>query len=339
MPARAHLVRVVLAGLVGLGASMAELGCSIATLAERGRVRRVERRLARGANPDRRDRDGEAALHHAVRNDDVAMTRVLVDAGANVDERGPGGCVPLWLVEDPTIAELLLDAGASIDVPCGMTDTTPLVWALTSGKIEVAQVLLRHGAASLRINEHGETAFELALHSRDPEVITLVLRRLGAGNPPVGPARGTTILHHAAARGDVAELRSSLVNSDPDHGDYVGCTPLAYAAAQGQLEAVTLLLEAGARVGSRCGLEEQTPLMLAAVFGSAPVVAALLDQGADPDARARDGWTAVMLAADRGFDGVVDLLVARGADPTTAAMDGTRLSDLRPPALRFPRTR
>lgn len=59
---------------------------------------------------------------------------------------------------------------------------------------------------------------------------------------------GDTVLHHAARRGDVGDIKVFLAHGgEIDRPGDMGLTPLHYAAGRGRLEAVRLLLEAGAR--------------------------------------------------------------------------------------------
>jgi ankyrin repeat protein len=76
---------------------------------------------------------------------------------------------------------------------------------------------------------------------------------------------------------------------------------------------VQALLRAGARadVATRY---QVTPLALAAVNGSAPVVDLLLKAGADPNAAGADNETVLMLASRTGKPAAVDLLLKAGAD-------------------------
>ncbi|MEO5897563.1 MAG: ankyrin repeat domain-containing protein [Vicinamibacterales bacterium] len=57
-----------------------------------------------------------------------------------------------------------------------------------------------------------------------------------------------------------------------------------------------------------------TPLMTATLFGTPAAIKALLDAGADPNARNTEGTTALMWAATRGVERV-QLLLSRGAQP------------------------
>jgi ankyrin repeat protein len=89
-----------------------------------------------------------------------------------------------------------------------------------------------------------------------------------------------------------------------------GMTPLMYAALYGTAADVTTWLDRGANPNARsdAGL---TALMLAALDGSK--VRALLAKGANPNLRSENGRTALHVAAERGALDVVKQLLAAGA--------------------------
>lgn len=159
-------------------------------------------------------------------------------------------------------------------------------------------------------------------------------------------------LHVAAARGDLATLRSFL-EADPttvSSRDEQGRTPLHHAAGRGHLEAVELLLEAGADVNARSfwggarpihsavdlavmrtlleagsdvgdqvgGWRRETPLARAVHEDDAERVELLLEYGADPDACVHpDSATALAAAAWYGRDALVDRLLEAGGSLET----------------------
>src|SRR5688572_32817160 len=133
-----------------------------------------------------------------------------------------------------------------------------------------------------------------------------------------------------------------------------GTTALMWAVSEGHTEAATLLLGAGADVNARSnyvaaangrGFEGRTPvgdrtdpkveefasgwlppLMLAAREGDPRLVRVLADAGADVNAAAGDGKTALALAIFNGNYDVASLLVDRKADVNKA--DAQRFTPL-----------
>ncbi|CAE7357826.1 ANKRD17 [Symbiodinium sp. KB8] len=130
----------------------------------------------------------------------------------------------------------------------------------------------------------------------------------------------------AAERGCVAEVESMLhLPQDPDLRDFSGHTALMRASAAGNLEIVSLLLEAGASKDLveltllRKGVQSHTALMLSSEAGHVEVVRLLLEAGADIDMTDTfgpfgTGRTALMVASDAGHVGVVRLLLEAGAN-------------------------
>jgi hypothetical protein len=126
-------------------------------------------------------------------------------------------------------------------------------------------------------------------------------------------SRDQTLLHDAALAGD-AELAAVLIRAgaDPDAKEQEGHTPL-YRASTGEVARV--LLAAGASVDVPSGPTRGTPLHQAARRGYGSVATALLDQGANIDARDSKGQTPLHRAVNCRKLQVVHLLVRRGANP------------------------
>jgi ankyrin repeat protein len=145
--------------------------------------------------------------------------------------------------------------------------------------------------------------------------LALVAAGLAAALAPLAARAIETPVADATMRGDVAAIRA-LIDRGADvnlaHGD--GMTPLHWAADRGNLEAATLLLKKGARLGAVTRIGGYTPLHVAARAGHAPVVAALLAAGADAGAVTTTGAVALHFAAASGSaDAVTALIDAGGA--------------------------
>jgi len=139
------------------------------------------------------------------------------------------------------------------------------------------------------------------------------------------PLRTDSLLHIAAARGDLAAVDSLLSLGLPvDLRSRSGAAPLHWAAAAGTREVIDCLLGQGASVDvlSEAG---STPMMTAVQAGDAVSAGLLLDRGADIDACDRRGYTALHRAAERGQLQTARMLLERGADPNARAEGRTAL--------------
>ncbi|KAL0929474.1 uncharacterized protein CTRU02_215640 [Colletotrichum truncatum] len=99
-------------------------------------------------------------------------------------------------------------------------------------------------------------------------------------------------------------------------------TPLGYAAALGQFEAVVSLLHQKEDVDGQHPEGASTALTLALFGGHEKVAKLLLDKGAQPDASL--GYNALHAAARMGFNDIITILIDDyGVDPNVEDLDGT----------------
>ncbi len=114
---------------------------------------------------------------------------------------------------------------------------------------------------------------------------------------------------------DLARLGALLKTADVDTRDKRGATPLMLAAAFGSLDAMMLLLEAGANVNAKNNFDATALLWCA---GDLAKVRLLVEKGADVKARSKLGRTALLIAAAHdGNSQTVKLLIEKGADVST----------------------
>jgi uncharacterized protein len=121
--------------------------------------------------------------------------------------------------------------------------------------------------------------------------------------------------------GEVAEVARMLDRgARVDETGYMRRTALWYAARNGDVAMVSLLLERGADAQHRpSGIP---PLVAAAHSNSLPIVARLLEEGVDPNGEGMPGQNAIASAASKGNLEMVRLLLDAGAHAGKPGLDG-----------------
>ena len=122
----------------------------------------------------------------------------------------------------------------------------------------------------------------------------------------------------AARQGDLPAVTRLLdAGAAVDSRNRLGDTPLLIALKNGYKDVAQLAVARGADV-NLANLSKVTPLMAASFSGNAGLVKLLLEKGADRSPEDRVGKTAMVYAAGLGHTGVVELLLARGESPRAA---------------------
>ncbi|CAD7703204.1 unnamed protein product [Ostreobium quekettii] len=166
------------------------------------------------------------------------------------------------------------------------------------------------------------------LHHHNPEHMALLHVAAQEGNCGVGSVlisplgndvdakdmNAWTPLHWAAYNGHVDMVALLMKHeADKDAKNRGGHTPLHLASSTGRKGVVQLLLEEGADRDAKTQFEE-TALHWAAHNGHKHVVAQLIDMGADRNAKGESGSTPLHCAIEKGHIDVAQVLVERGAE-------------------------
>lgn len=117
----------------------------------------------------------------------------------------------------------------------------------------------------------------------------------------------------AAKAGELATVQALIAaGADVNAADERGWTALAHAVynaeqKRGFADVVQALIDAGANMEASIGYGVR-PLMLAAGYGEAEVVATLLNAGADVLAKNEGGYTALAMAKQKHYVDVINML-------------------------------
>ncbi len=166
--------------------------------------------------------------------------------------------------------------------------------------------LLNRGFDANTVDPKGLHGLLLAMQEPSPKVAE-VLIRWPKTNVESRNAKDESPLMLAALKGEL-ELCRQLVERGADVNK-TGWTPLHYAATNGHVEVMNLLLEHYAYIDAESP-NGTTPLMMAAHYGTAAGVKLLLEAGADATLRNQLGMTAIDFANKASRTDAAELIAA-----------------------------
>jgi caspase domain-containing protein/ankyrin repeat protein len=144
----------------------------------------VKAYLARGADIDARDRDGDTPLHLAAIKAGPAVIAALVAAGADPNAGSTDGNTPLFNAAEngnlPAV-KALLAAGGKVNAR-NKDGHTPLFYAIDQGHRPVVEVLLAAGADLAVRDKDGDTPLDLALYLKRDAIAGLLRAKGGRCN-------------------------------------------------------------------------------------------------------------------------------------------------------------
>jgi ankyrin repeat protein len=177
--------------------------------------------------------------------------------------------------------------------------------------------LLERGVNPNVRDEHGQTALLVAMREPSPKVVDVLIASTKV-DVEMRNSKDESPLMMAALKGQ-QDLVMKLIARDADINK-PGWTPLHYAATNGHVAIMKVLLEKHAFIDAQSP-NGTTPLMMAAMYGSSEAVKLLVDEGADLAMKNQQGMSALDFAK-RANRGDTALLLSRGPAAPKRATDG-----------------
>ena len=269
----------------------------VADAAMRGDRAAVRAAVAKKANVNAPQVDGTTALHWAVERDDMEMVDLLIRGGARITAKTREGVTPLQLAAtngNAAMIDRLLKAGAQVNEPLTTVRDTALMMAARTGTAAAIRVLLEAGAdVNAKETWGGTTALMWAVSERHADAARMLIA--------AGADVNAKSNYVAAANGRGFEGRTPVANrSDSKSEDFASgwLTPLMLAAREGDVELARILVGAGADVNAVAG-DGETALALAIFNGNYEVGSFLVDSKADVNRADAQRFTPLFYAVDR----------------------------------------
>ena len=234
-----------------------------------GRVEAVMTLIANGANVTLADGAGNTPLHFAALTRDPAVAQSLIDAGADVNAINREGMTPIGLAAEAAnwaVLEFLLKCGAKAEMP-GATPALLFAAAVDGDDPRGVKALLKAKAKVDSRGPNGRTALMVAALADNAEIAD-VLVAAGAPLAATDDAQRSALTEAARSGANRVLQRLFLHKLSAEGIDGDGRTVLHLAASAANSNAETIRL--------------------------------LVEMGADPDARDRQGRRAVDVAAAAG---------------------------------------
>lgn len=269
--------------------------------------------------------NGVTALFRSVQKGDVAVATLLLQQGANATllARPPRLSSRWQSPHTPLIAAVL--SGQTEMVNTLLAHAAPIINMKPAGwtalhvaahgdsnnaqgqQMQITQRLLEAGAEIDAYNHQGYSPLAIAILHNRPDVVTL-LRQQGASLAlkENNSSQLTTVIALAALYASIETLHFLTDDSDTASGAFdidartEALTRVVKIGGNSTLqtdwsERITLLLKRGADL-NKPDAQGNTALHWAARYGYTAAAGQLLQHGADPDVRNRDGHTPAMLA-------------------------------------------
>jgi uncharacterized protein len=231
------------------------------------------------------------ALADAVENQDSVTVRALMERKVNVNAPQADGTTALhWAAhhDDLGLVKSLLAAGADAKA-ANRYGVTPLSLACTNGNAEIVAALLKAGADPAAKLAGGEMPLMIASRTGRLGAVGALLAQKVDVN--AHDSKGQTALMWAAAEGNL-DVVDALLEAKADFRVRLpsGFTALFFAVRDGRQATALRLLKAGLDVNDAMSPDRgrgkpANPLILAVDNGHFELAAALLEAGADANAR------------------------------------------------------
>lgn len=135
--------------------------------------------LAKGANPNARNNNGDTPLHLAASANSFTLVKLLVSKGADVNAKGQYGSTALHSAAfygNKEMAEFLISKGANVNAK-GQSDETPLFEGVEEEQKGMVEFLISKGANVNAKDKDKVTPLHQAVFNKGTEIAELLIAK------------------------------------------------------------------------------------------------------------------------------------------------------------------
>eukprot|EP00794_Sanderia_malayensis_P000576 gene576-1235_t len=251
-------------------------------------------------------------LHLAATSGNIEVAKELLLHKAKINPKDVDQMTPLHkaaMFGKLEMMQFLLERGSLINAR-DKDNYMPLLAAVWKGQTEAAELLCNKGARMHITDASLKTCVHLVVEYDHIDTLSMLM-----GTSAIGLVNSTdkdyrTPLHYAAMEGNIKALKILLEHgAKPDFCDDQEKTPLHHAAEKGKPKCVEILCKTPYVDINLTDENGRMPIHLAAMKGNIRVIRILANMGAQIDARDNAKWRPLDYAAKEGFFKSVSLLL------------------------------
>lgn len=251
----------------------------------------------------------DAFVNHTKAN---RISELLIDAGADIDVTDSYGYTPLMIasqLNNMPLIKILFKAKVNVNVRSN-DGITPLMLSADNGYYQVAKALIVHGADINISSFDGNSAIFAAVRANNDSIAGLLLQKKAFVN--IKNSMGLSPLHYASGYGYPFMTNLLIANgASVDITDYNGNTPLMTSVYSGAKEVTQILIDSGADLNLKDN-KGNTPLMIAAQFNDTLLVKKLSLAGARMDEFNKKKHNALSIALENNAVDAFKMLIDFG---------------------------
>ena len=304
------------------------------------------------------NKEGNTALHIALRNNKTQQAAALIERGASVGIANAAGITPLMLaaqskqvaiaetiirtdktaitaedargnsaltyaiqLESPAITKLLLEAGASASAADSI-GITPLMLAAKTGNETIVSLLLEKGADVTSVSKSGESVLSIAAANSFTQLAIMLSSKVPTGSKLLLPALNAAL---NAEKTDAMLFETLLKKLDSK--DIVPPSLLFKALDHKQGDIARLLVAALKDVNLRND-QNETLFYHSVDAGFEDIALELINRGAEITQSGTSGASTINRAVRHNMAKVVQILLDKGASADQKTAEGYTLAEM-----------